>query len=1696
MANNIWQNYLNGPDDGPCCDKYLILHPGTLRAYVESDVNTTFELSGDSQIRIDGDIGTEGQLFRVATLQSTTEEITDRRVYAINEVQFTILEHENVQTGVTSIDILQGQIWTFIKNGSHSYLAYQDNGSGADGVFGSIGGCQLPAYVKSPDTPWKPLIQDTDYEAAGCRAVSVTWLRENLGIGLYDYPYNDQQPNFYFDKSQQALAPYADDAIEYAQSGALMDVTYMRDVVDSELGKEPYGWPEYLGKWSGHVSTAFKIGGPAYGNLLGIGPYGELWQYSPITHYNTNDGVGVSFRGVWLEQAKLHRKTTTDIITHDGEDSDVSNARVLEYTQSIFTNLDIKQRGIPFAVDSHTYDSSQVSNSAKLLTSGESEIDSKLHSSDFITHYFPEAGTKKVATIKKLGIEEAAVYLDRSYFSSTDSTVDVTKLAAEGKPITAPTTTLTAFVTPTDAIIHEWLSDETMFEDVITSAYFGVTTYYTSDSNISFYHEIWIRKANSSEVLLATTVAHSPTYGPAKTASVKLTGLSTEIEAADRVLYKMYARTTDGSSVNWDIQVDADASRAVYEVISENKLLIDNIAELNGSCNELFNVDTTLEFHRNEYNSDSCEALNSEWIAENLGIGKYGGPQIASFGGIVVYNDIEIEDRAPTALFSVYEMTTRPTGVLAAIKIYGEGGFGGDFRLYGIDDTGGGWIYYFPEGSYPSASGFAGTWIRSGESAVTAHVAEVDPHPQYLTPDELPSTVTSWFTDDVNPINGAYLTTYSVASTQAQSTVSVTGTVEDTPVLLGQWLRNTPIVNEIVWNETNTRYNLDIDCTNSNAEVFARIYRWQPGNILTLLAETDRVQLDNLRKTYIVDVNVSGPITLDSGDSVVTHIYLNKNDIGTDPIVTLFMEGSNVTRYITTVPLAAFPAEHATSHEVGGSDLINHDNLTNAQGFKSHATIDDELIVWKNQYIGGTYLKNDFVRDGVWTMIANKDTTDRPAPTPVGDVNYLIPDAPTWSELNETTNEVVAGARYTVTDAFYGSDYRIWIPVAGATVKYSVYFVQDPEGQEIIESLLSDHIADQTGWLTINGPLRLIPSGSVFDMVLITHLTGAASTFGGEWNYATSNTIPTTGQVTHDNGDKSILRISKTDNLGADFNVSLGNLQVGDEITAGGFTWSIESLTDEGTYYTFEVFPGTQIIQGLLQFTFTQYTPAPIEYVELPNFWNSNTEVQGLFSTTGYDNKVFSQNAYGIDIEVQQALISDDWDVVATSEGGTGGGGGDLPAPHAGTHESGGTDEILHDNLVGATGQQSHFVIDQELATHDTGISNNANAISSLDGDLQTHKGNQTNPHNVTSAQLGIAGSSTVHVTSDEQLSDLPVNTQISFVTSGFSYVGTIFRSGAGASVWVKDGSGLGPFEYGIYQIENSGSLNLNGELTTYLERPGITLNQAGRDLNEDDIGGTVEADSDNATFVVLDNFAYDGAKIKIYSADHFDFSIAGETEKGIVFVVNDGTNNTYSTTQTQQIQSGQWVELVRRTSTTWALFINKDQSGTADFPVMELCRLTRGGTFILGSGQSPRSNRWIMRFDVETYFDTSVFAYNDNTDSNNGDTGQGTGIQVLVDGMYEVSMQFNCNGSVNGVFYVDGSGATSGDTDYYINQPADEPVIYYTEFIAPLTAGTTIDFRISTDNSGLIEDKAKWNLRRISPIPSYISVNAAQIIS
>lgn len=309
-------------------------------------------------------------------------------------------------------------------------------------------------------------------------------------------------------------------------------------------------------------------------------------------------------------------------------------------------------------------------------------------------------------------------------------------------------------------------------------------------------------------------------------------------------------------------------------------------------------------------------------------------------------------------------------------------------------------------------------------------------------------------------------------------------------------------------------------------------------------------------------------------------------------------------------------------------------------------------MLWRGQWVDGTeYQQREVVRDGNWTMIANKTTTDRPAPQAVAQPLWVYQGASPTSQI--TAKSLILAQRYTLGVAATILKYRVWTVIGN---DYTVFARDESSGA--ITTLIS-FTASAAGWQEFATSGNLFPVGTAFSVgVYISEPDPSPVTFTGRYNYSTpQNAIaPILGQVTHANSSPSLISVNKTDDDSVDQSASLGGLSIGDIIEGPNLRWSIQAIVDRGTYFDFTVAPQQQDVpDGLHTFIFETVSSTPITSILDPDHWLTQPNVDAWFSVDGGPETI-TQTAYGIDIEVQEYSASEDWDIVALSSDQGGGG--------------------------------------------------------------------------------------------------------------------------------------------------------------------------------------------------------------------------------------------------------------------------------------------------------------------------------------------------------------------------------------------------------------------------------------------------------
>jgi len=328
-------------------------------------------------------------------------------------------------------------------------------------------------------------------------------------------------------------------------------------------------------------------------------------------------------------------------------------------------------------------------------------------------------------------------------------------------------------------------------------------------------------------------------------------------------------------------------------------------------------------------------------------------------------------------------------------------------------------------------------------------------------------------------------------------------------------------------------------------------------------------------------------------------------------------------------------------------------NVSNVPGATATDAL-NALTQWRGNWVAGTYQKNQQVLDNSFLAIANKVTTDRPAPQPIGTPGYIY-GAPTIPTTSVSAKQVIFGNRYNFQKDVIVEGWRVNV-VAGNS--YGIYLVQEPTGAAIITQVIN-YTSQRSGWVPLSVPKTIIKSGSTYDLVVtVSEPEATSNIFTANYDYKkpTNFSVVNPGDFVQANTSINTLRISKTDANAIDRTAQLAALGIGDIIIGDATRWAIQSTTDSGTYFTFVVSPPTQITgNGLKTFTFEATAATPITYPVAANYWFTNPPVgitvQGLLAIDAtYISIVPNTSAYGADLIIQEVIPSLDWDIQAFSE--------------------------------------------------------------------------------------------------------------------------------------------------------------------------------------------------------------------------------------------------------------------------------------------------------------------------------------------------------------------------------------------------------------------------------------------------------------
>lgn len=616
-------------------------------------------------------------------------------------------------------------------------------------------------------------------------------------------------------------------------------------------------------------------------------------------------------------------------------------------------------------------------------------------------------------------------------------------------------------------------------------------------------------------------------------------------------------------------------------------------------------------------------------------------------------------------------------------------------------------------------------------------------------------------------------------------------------------------------------------------------------------------------------------------------------------------------------------------------------------------------VQWKNVWAEGTYDKHDMVIDGDWTMIANTTTSERAGPQAIGDPDQTPTEDTTFATASDTS-VVKMVHNYTVTESGWINSINVRVPNwdLDSVSRVTLVNVTTGESRVIENPILADD-----AWVTVVNTNVFLTTGDVFEVWFEFYNSTAASSIDGGWlsEIATgvpanasfkinSATVPTTLSIDHDDLD-AVDRSSELDGVVANSIITIvetadpsRNIEL--EVV------SVNTVPASYTEYTVSVISlGSKNIRTGRTCTVQIDVPItqPSEYSVNADYYLgvANQPSFGTVVTRLYYDGVQQadvNDAYGIQVVFQEALISDDWDVVATSSngggsGGGGGGGGDpdqnlwetITADIGGSAVASTTTDTL--TLAGGTGVTTTRSGDTITFDSTVGVGATSKRMQSwtlLSGNLYyndfahnlgtdeiaIHIREFSNNEQVEVQYTDILDINTIRTVVNGNSEDLVIN-----VVSGSGPAGPTGPAGAGADITVEDEGTPITTAVTLFDFAGAGVTVTEPVANQVL----VTIPGGGSNLTVEDEGTPL------STATTLLNFAGAGVTVTEPVADQMLITIpGGDPDQNLWETISSDSGSTAAntTTDTLTIAGGTGIStaIVGDTLTITAAAVDEDQ--------------------------------------------------------------------------------------------------------------------------------------------------------------------------
>jgi hypothetical protein len=323
-----------------------------------------------------------------------------------------------------------------------------------------------------------------------------------------------------------------------------------------------------------------------------------------------------------------------------------------------------------------------------------------------------------------------------------------------------------------------------------------------------------------------------------------------------------------------------------------------------------------------------------------------------------------------------------------------------------------------------------------------------------------------------------------------------------------------------------------------------------------------------------------------------------------------------------------------------------------------------ERTVWQGEWVSGiTYKKNDQVADGGWLAIANKETTERPAPQENGNSESTIDESAIVFSQESEVAHINAGHMYTFTQAGWVNRIRVYVTGVSDTVKYLFKYEDTTDFNNIIrKTVYIPHLENDT-WLDVFVGNTIVKKGTKVKVYLDLLESVSSTVLNGQWtreNNGSGADVPPGGW--YEWANYIYFSIFDADGVNRRDDLMQGVIGTTFTITQADnpdkfskYRIEADPVELEGVHVVYNVTiieggaEGAPDINALCNSTSDIPVVATTHYVESADYISNNpvsfANIMGYLKFDGVTQPGHDNNAFGINLEFQPAYVSPDWDL-------------------------------------------------------------------------------------------------------------------------------------------------------------------------------------------------------------------------------------------------------------------------------------------------------------------------------------------------------------------------------------------------------------------------------------------------------------------